>query len=101
MIVLGLVGGLGHDASAALVIDGELMSISEEERFTRDRHAPDHLPVEGAAHCLAAAGLEMSDVDVLATSWINADRDQVHREMQETIFLHPYFADSRLPGGSA
>ncbi len=39
MIVLGLSGALGHDASAALVIDGKIIAAAEEERFIRDKHA--------------------------------------------------------------
>lgn len=64
VIILGLAGGLGHDASAALVVDGRLVSLAEEERFIRVRHAPSQLPVESVAYCLAAAGITISDVDV-------------------------------------
>ena len=39
MIVLGLSGAVNHDASAALVVDGELVAAAEEERFLRDKHA--------------------------------------------------------------
>src|SRR5215211_7460716 len=97
MIVLGLAGGLGHDASAALVIDGKLASLAEEGRFTRVRHAPGQLPVESVAYCLATAVITIADVDVLATSWINADRDDVQRDMRDNLFQHPYFAGSPQP----
>lgn len=97
MIILGLAGGLGHDASAALVVDGRLLSLAEEERFIRSRHAPDRLPLESVAYCLAAAGITMADVDVLATSWILADRDDKQRDMQMTLLEHPYFAKMRRP----
>src|SRR5687768_5394458 len=97
MIILGLAGGLGHDASAALVIDGHLVSLAEEERFIRLRHARDCLPVEAVSSCLAAAGITMADVDVVATSWINADPDDKQRDMQVNLLDHPYFAGIRRP----
>ena len=39
MIILGISGVLGHDASAALLIDGKIIAAAEEERFVRDKHA--------------------------------------------------------------
>ena len=36
MIVLGLSGSLTHDPSAALFVNGELVSAVEEERFLTD-----------------------------------------------------------------
>ncbi|MFF4501676.1 carbamoyltransferase [Streptomyces sp. NPDC001401] len=97
MIILGLAGGLGHDASAALVIDGRLHALAEEERFNRLRHAPNCLPLESTAHCLASAGITMADVDVIATSWLEADRDNAHRDMYRTMVDHPCFAGGRRP----
>jgi carbamoyltransferase len=97
MIILGLAGGLGHDASAALVIDGQLVSLAEEERFARSRQARGHLPVESAAHCLAAAGLTMSDVDVIATSLLHPDRDAAWRDLEQDLLDHPYFAGHTRP----
>jgi carbamoyltransferase len=40
-IVLGVGGYLGHDANAALLIDGELVAASQEERFSRRKHDGD------------------------------------------------------------
>jgi carbamoyltransferase len=97
MIILGLAGGLGHDASAALVIDGRLISLAEEERFIRSRHAPSQLPAESVAFCLAEAGITMADVDVIAMSWLEADRDDVQRDMEKNLLAHPYFAHHRQP----
>jgi carbamoyltransferase len=48
MIVLGLSGGYGHDASACLVRDGVIVAIAEEERFRRQRHAVGMVPVQAA-----------------------------------------------------
>ncbi len=66
MIVLGLSGALGHDPSAALLIDGEIAAAAEEERFVRDKHAKNRMPVEAARFCLAEAGIRAADIDAVA-----------------------------------
>ena len=66
MIVLGLSGALGHDPSAALLVDGEIAAAAEEERFTREKHARGAMPVQAARYCLEAAGVTPGDVDVVA-----------------------------------
>lgn len=69
MIILGVSGVLGHDAAASLLRDGEVVATVEEERFTRQKHAPGAFPIHATAYCLAAAGLSTGDVDVVAASW--------------------------------
>ena len=64
--VLGLSGALTHDPSAAIYIDGKLIAAAEEERFTRDKHAKNKMPVEAARFCLQYAGLKPNDIDVVA-----------------------------------
>ena len=66
MIVLGLSGALGHDASAAILVDGELVAAAEEERFLRDKHAKNRMPIRAAQYCLEAAGISADIVDVVA-----------------------------------
>lgn len=66
MIILGLSGALGHDASAALLIDGEVVAAAEEERFLREKHAKNRLPLESARYCLRAAGVSPAQVEVVA-----------------------------------
>ena len=52
MIILGLSGALNHDPSAALLIDGEIVAAAEEERFIRDKHAKNRMPLQAARFCL-------------------------------------------------
>ena len=59
-------GALGHDPSAALLIDGEIVAAAEEERFVRDKHARKRMPLEAARYCLAEAGLAASEIDAVA-----------------------------------
>ena len=66
MIILGLSGALDHDASAALLIDGEIIAAAEEERFLRDKHAKNCMPVESARYCLREAGVRPEAIDVVA-----------------------------------
>jgi len=64
-------GYLGHDASAALVIDGEVVAAAAEERFIRAKHALNLagntlLPRHAIAFCLEEAGLTIDDIDAIA-----------------------------------
>jgi len=69
--VLGLNGwgDRSHDASACLLVDGEIVAFAEEERFSRRKHAFDACPVGAAAYCLAEAGITLDDVDAVAFGW--------------------------------
>ena len=66
MIILGLSGAVGHDPSAALLVDGKLVAAAEEERFIRDKHAKGKFPYEAAKYCLREAGVKAEQVDVVA-----------------------------------
>ena len=55
----------GHDAGAALTVDGFLAAAVNEERFTR-RKLEIHFPVKSIAQCLAIAKVSAADVDVVA-----------------------------------
>ena len=66
MNILGLSGAVGHDASAALYIDGQLVAAVEEERFLRDKHAKGRFPLESSRYCLEFAGLQPDDIDIVA-----------------------------------
>src|SRR6476661_2238456 len=62
--ILGLNAYHG-DASAALVVDGELVAAAEEERFNRLKHVAG-FPTLAAAWCLEDAGLSVGDLDHVA-----------------------------------
>ena len=66
MIILGLSGALGHDPSAALLIDGEVVAAAEEERFVREKHAKNRMPREAARYCLDEAGVAARQIDAVA-----------------------------------
>ena len=66
MIILGLSGAVGHDPSAAILVDGKIIAAAEEERFIRDKHAKNKFPYEAAKYCLKEAGIRPEQVDVVA-----------------------------------
>ena len=56
------------DASAALVVNGQLIAAVEEERFNRIKHWAG-FPAESIRWCLENAGLKPTDVDHVAISF--------------------------------
>lgn len=56
------------DASAALLIDGQLVAAVEEERFNRIKHWAG-FPTESIRYCLDHAGLTVADLDHVAISF--------------------------------
>jgi len=70
VIVLGL-NAFGHDAAAVLLVDGETVFASSQERFDRRRHSPAY-PTEAIQAALAAAGLGLGEVDAVAFPWSRA-----------------------------
>ncbi len=64
MKVLGVSANY-HDASAALVVDGEVVFSAAEERFSRIKHDPT-LPLAAARACLQQAGIAPEDLSFVA-----------------------------------
>ncbi len=64
MRILGI-SALYHDSAAALIDDGEILAAAQEERFTRVKHDA-RFPENAIAYCLAAAGTNMSEIDLAA-----------------------------------
>lgn len=63
MKILGV--HVGHDSSAALVIDGKIVADVAEERFTRIKHYSG-LPIRSINYCLEYAGITMEDLSAVA-----------------------------------
>ena len=60
MVILGINAYHG-DASAALIIDGQLVAAAEEERFNRIKHAAG-FPANAIRYCLESAGLKAHEI---------------------------------------
>src|SRR5262249_10295095 len=63
-VILGL-SAYYHDAAAALLVDGAVVAAAHEERFSRKKHDA-RLPLRAIDYCVQAAGLRISDVDLVA-----------------------------------
>ncbi len=83
MKILGLAAPFGHDASAALLVDGKIIAAAEEERFTRKKHANNQYPINAVKFCLKAAGLSPSDIDFIAYPW---SMDALRQKRTEYFF---------------
>ncbi len=53
-----------HDAAAALLTNGELVSAAQEERFTRIKH-DQNFPSNAIAWCLEKNGITIKDIDAV------------------------------------
>ncbi len=63
MNVLGI--HYGHDSSASLVINGEIIASAQEERFTRVKH-DSSFPLNAIKYCLDVANIKSEELDILA-----------------------------------
>lgn len=54
----------GHDAAAALLIDGKIVADVAEERFTRAKN-DGSFPVKAIEYCLKIGGISSADLDVV------------------------------------
>lgn len=65
MKILGInSGGIGHDAAAALIIDGKTIAVAEEERFIREKHTY-KFPEQAIRYCLNEASIKYEDLDYI------------------------------------
>lgn len=63
MIILGI-NAYHADASAAILVNGELIAATEEERFTRTKHWAG-FPVQAIQFCLEEAEVDLDEVDYI------------------------------------
>ncbi len=66
MNILGL-NYFFHDASACIVIDGQLKTAIEEERLIREKHTS-AFPFQAIVKCLDIVDLSYHDIDYIAVS---------------------------------
>lgn len=66
MKILGLNFG-GHDTSACLTINGNLIAACEEERYNKEKHTR-QFPEQAIKDCLKIANLKIKDIDIISYS---------------------------------
>jgi carbamoyltransferase len=78
MVILGFTGSINspqrnelkithlhyHDAAAALIVDGKVVSAAEEERFNRIKHT-NKFPYNAIKYVLEDYGIGLADVDYI------------------------------------
>jgi carbamoyltransferase len=60
---------IGHHPAAALLKNGEIVAMCEEERFVRVKEAPGHFPLQAIKFCLARAGVTVRDLAAIGWNW--------------------------------
>ncbi len=58
----------GHDAAAAIVRDGAMLGLVEEERFLRKKHVAD-FPINSIQWCCEVAGIRPDQLDHIVYYW--------------------------------
>ena len=64
MYILGI-SAYYHDSAACLIKDGKILSAAQEERFTRKKH-DQNFPSNAIRYCLEEAGINTSDLSIVA-----------------------------------
>ncbi len=77
----------GHDAAAALVIDGVAVAAAAEERFNRQKHSA-RFPAGAIRFCLAEAGLSLQDIDQIAHGFDYAPYGKIYAIDSTTAKLY-------------
>ena len=70
MIILGLHGGITlrqHEPAAALIVDGKVVAVCEEERYLRIKSAYGYLPYYSIQACLTMADIAWEDIQLIVT----------------------------------
>ncbi len=65
--ILGL-NSAGYNTSSSLIVDGELVFATEEERLVREKRTR-RFPARGIQEALKEAGLQIEDLDAVAIGW--------------------------------
>tara|TARA_B100000315_G_scaffold160970_2_gene149399 strand:+ start:133 stop:1911 length:1779 start_codon:yes stop_codon:yes gene_type:complete len=83
----------GHDASAALVVDGKIVADVAEERFSRIKN-DGSFPINSIGYCLEAGGISSEDLDGLAipSGWFH-DHFQTFFEFPEEFEIITFTAE--------
>jgi carbamoyltransferase len=85
--ILGLNGlpQVGHDASAALLVDQQMIAVIEEERLLRVKRATGHPPLNAIIEVLDLAALNGSDLDCVVFPWCPNAMGVADAEVEEEI----------------
>src|SRR3989344_7140498 len=66
MTILGITAPLSWNSAAAIIKNGKLIAVAEEERYNRVKHAPRMPAYKSVEFCLQKAQVKFSEVDAIA-----------------------------------
>ena len=69
MNILGITHKYAYNQAACLISDGRLVAFAEEERFTREKQAPQQFPSNAIKYCLKIGNLESWEIDEVAVGF--------------------------------
>lgn len=81
--ILGIVTK-AHDTGAAILSNGLIKAVMEEERFNRHKHTH-FFPTHALEAALESTGLKMADIDAVTTPW---DIKQLRHSFRQVLFRH-------------
>jgi carbamoyltransferase len=87
----------GHDAAAALIIDGVPVAAAAEERFNRQKHSA-RFPLCAIQSCLDQAGLAVDDLDEIAHSFDYTPYEKAYAldSVSAALYREVYSRDAML-----
>ncbi|MDT0594456.1 carbamoyltransferase family protein [Glaciecola petra] len=62
-VILGI-SAYYHDSAAAILVNGEIIAASQQERYSRKKHDP-AFPIDAIDFCLERAGVDLENVDAV------------------------------------
>lgn len=93
MITLGIQYG-SHDTSAALVKDGQIIAVMEQERFNHEKHTL-AFPSDAIRYCLKAGGIDFKDLNYIAYAgdpgFANVRKKSFIEKRVSTVFVPAMF----------
>lgn len=59
----------GYEPSACIINNGNIIAFAEEERFSREKHAVDRLPIKALENCLRKTRIDCSLIKHICIGW--------------------------------
>ena len=95
MIILGIHDG--HNASAALIVDGKLVCAIGEERLSRDKHQYGY-PEKAIETVLKFGNISPSDIDRVAMATPTLPPAYFYTQRNSTFSINDYWKRQRNTG---
>lgn len=98
MIILGITDTVCQDNAAAILVDGQLIGMVEEERLNRIKHAPRMVPQKAIQWCLDMAKCKIEDVDVIAIGFDHPNTvfmDNMKTKVKRLVKRQPILRNAR------